>query len=267
MTGDRAEPRRPLRAAGVRVRFGEHEVLRGIDLAVAEGEWLTLLGENGSGKTTLLRVLAGLHVPSDGGVLVDGRPLTGMSRRDVARRISLLPQATPYVRGLTVRQFVRQGRYAARGPLGMLGESDDDQVRKALRDTGVVEWADTPVERLSGGQRQRVRLALALAQDAPVLLLDEPTTYLDIRHQVEVLELVRALQRERGLTVVAVLHDLAQAARYSDRVVALRDGVVHADGPPSTVVDAAFLAEVYGVRGEVRWITTNGLLKMVVIPD
>ncbi|CCH30602.1 ABC transporter ATP-binding protein [Actinosynnema sp. NPDC047251] len=257
----------PLRAEGVRVRFGDNEVLKGVDLAVGAGEWLSLLGQNGSGKTTLLRVLAGLLEPSRGAVLLDGGPLEALSRRDIARRIALLPQTTPYVHGLTVRQFVRQGRYAARGPLGMLGESDDEQVRAALRDTGVAEWADTPLERLSGGQRQRVRLALALAQDAPVLLLDEPTTFLDIRHQIDVLNLVRALQRERGLTVVAVLHDLAQAARYSDRVVALREGVVHADGAPSEVVDAALLREVYGVAGEVLWITTNGVLKMVVVPD
>ncbi|MEV0677448.1 ABC transporter ATP-binding protein [Actinosynnema sp. NPDC050436] len=257
----------PLRADGVRVRFGDNEVLKGVDVAVGAGEWLSLLGENGSGKTTLLRVLAGLLEPSSGTVLLDGGPLGALSRRDVARRIALLPQATPYVQGLTVRQFVRQGRYAARGPLGMLGESDDGPVREALRDTGVAQWADAPLERLSGGQRQRVRLALALAQDAPVLLLDEPTTYLDIRHQIDVLDLVRALQRERGLTVVAVLHDLGQAARYSDRVVALRKGVVHADGPPSDVVDSAFLRDVYGVAGEVVWITTNGVLKMVVVPD
>ncbi|WP_433273484.1 ABC transporter ATP-binding protein [Actinosynnema sp. CS-041913] len=257
----------PLRAEGVHVRFGEHAVLKGVDLAVGAGEWLSLLGQNGSGKTTLLRVLAGLLAPQDGGVRLDGRPMADLSRRHIARRIALLPQATPYVQGLTVRQFVRQGRYAARGPLGMLGESDDDQVRQALRDTEVAQWADTPVERLSGGQRQRVRLALALAQDAPILLLDEPTTYLDIRHQIDVLNLVRDLQRERGLTVVSVLHDLGQAARYSDRVVALKEGVVHADGAPSEVVDADLLHDVYGVAGQVLWITTNGVLKMVVVPD
>ncbi|MBW4717773.1 ABC transporter ATP-binding protein [Saccharothrix sp. SC076] len=256
-----------MRAERVHVRFGEHEVLKGVDLAVREGEWLSLLGRNGSGKTTLLRVLAGLLTPSSGRVLLDGGPLDRVPRRAVARRIALLPQSTPYVRGLTVRQFVRQGRYAARGPLGMLGEVDDPRVREALRDTGVEQWADTPLERLSGGQRQRVRLALALAQDAPVLLLDEPTTYLDIRHQYEVLNLVRDLQRERGLTVVSVLHDLAQAARYSDRVVALLDGVVHVDGAPSEVVDAVLLREVYDVAGSVLWITTNGVLKMVVVPD
>ncbi|MFD7654146.1 ABC transporter ATP-binding protein [Actinosynnema sp. NPDC059797] len=249
------------------MRFGEHVVLEGVDLAVGAGEWVSLLGRNGSGKTTLLRVLAGLLRPAEGTVHIGRDPLGSLSRREVARRMAVLPQSTPVVRGLTVRQFVRQGRYAARGALGMLGDTDDDQVREALRCTGVAEWADVPLEQLSGGQRQRVRLALALAQDAPVLLLDEPTTFLDVRHQIDVLELVRALQRERGLTVVAVLHDLAQAARYSDRVVALRDGVVHADGAPSEVVDAAFLADVYGVAGEVRWITTNGVLKMVIIPD
>ncbi|GAA3854952.1 ABC transporter ATP-binding protein [Saccharothrix violaceirubra] len=257
----------PLQASGVHVRFGTNVVLAGVDFGAVEGEWVSLLGRNGSGKTTLLRVLAGLLEPDRGTVSLHGEPLGSLSRRQIARRMALLPQSGGQVRGLTVRQFVRQGRYAARGALGMLGDSDDDQVREAMRATGVAEWADVPLDRLSGGQRQRVRLALALAQDAPVLLLDEPTTYLDVRHQIDVLELVRALQRERGLTVVAVLHDLGQAARYSDRVVALRDGVVHADGRPSDVVDARFLQDVYGVSGEVWWITTNGLLKMVVVPD
>ncbi|WP_424187588.1 ABC transporter ATP-binding protein [Actinokineospora sp. G85] len=257
----------PLSARGVRVRFGEREVLAGVDVDVRSGEWVSLLGRNGSGKTTLLRVLAGLLRPDQGAVLLGGDPMAGLGRREVARRLALLPQSAPVVPGLTVRQFVRQGRYAARGPLGMLADTDDPHVREALRATGVDEWADSPLDRLSGGQRQRVRLALALAQDAPVLLLDEPTTFLDLRHQVEVLELVRALQRERGLTVVSVLHDLAQAARYTDRVVALLDGVVHADGEPGAVVDSRFLREVYGVSGEVVQITTNGLLKTIVVPD
>ncbi|MCG8922849.1 ABC transporter ATP-binding protein [Lentzea sp. CC55] len=247
-------------AEGVWAGFGSEVVLRGVDVEARRGEWLTLLGCNGSGKTTMLRVLAGLHSPDRGRVLVDDDPLAHLTRRAVARRIALLPQTMPPVSGLTVRQLVRQGRYAARGPLGMLTEADDDEVRAALRDTGTHDWADVPVDQLSGGQRQRVRLALALAQDAPVLLLDEPTTYLDVRHQLEVLDLVRRLQRERSLTVVAVLHDLTQAVRYSDRVVALLHGRVHAEGVPHEVVDTALLRDVYGVRGRVWRDEISGLV-------
>ncbi|WHT19677.1 ABC transporter ATP-binding protein [Crossiella sp. CA-258035] len=236
---------------GITVRFGPRTVLSTVDIQVAQGEWLALVGRNGCGKSTLLRVLAGLHTPDAGTVRLGSDGLDSLSRREVARRIAVLPQAMPSVPGLTVRQLVRQGRYAVRGPLGMLRTGDDEQVRRALAETGVTDYADAAVDRLSGGERQRVRLALALAQDAPVLLLDEPTTYLDVRHQLEVLELVARLRAERGLTVVTVLHDLAQAARFADRVVALRDGAVHADGPAAEVVDAGLLAEVFGVRGRV----------------
>ncbi|WP_229686417.1 ABC transporter ATP-binding protein [Longimycelium tulufanense] len=229
-----------------------------MDVSVRAGDWLALVGRNGCGKTTLLRVLAGLQRPRAGEVRLGGDDLRRLSRRSVARRLAVLPQAMPAVPGLTVRQLVRQGRYAVRGPLGMLRAGDDEAVRRALAETGVGAHADTPVDRLSGGERQRVRLALALAQDAPVLLLDEPTTYLDVRHQLEVLDLVTRLRAERGLTVVAVLHDLAQAARFADHVLALRDGRVHADGPATEVVDSDLLAEVFGVRGRVWHDSVTG---------
>ncbi|SHF58282.1 ABC transporter ATP-binding protein [Streptoalloteichus hindustanus] len=239
-----------IEAKGVEVHFGQRVVLRGVDLEVAEGEWVALVGRNGCGKTTLLRVLAGLR-RATGSVHIGGTPLESLSRREIARRVAVLPQAMPAVPALTVRQLVRQGRYAVRGPLGMLGGGEDAAVRNALRVTGTDAYADAQVDRLSGGERQRVRLALALAQAAPVLLLDEPTTYLDVRHQLEVLELVERLRGELGLTVVTVLHDLAQAARYADRVVALREGVIHADGRAADVVDTALLSDVFGVRGRV----------------
>ncbi|SEG42309.1 iron complex transport system ATP-binding protein [Saccharopolyspora kobensis] len=242
-----------LQANGVTVRFGDRVVLDGVDLAVSEGEWVALVGRNGCGKTTLLRALGGLRAPDAGEVLVRGRALRALSRRQIAREVAVLPQSMPSVPGLTVRQLVRQGRYAVRGPLGMLAGGDDAQVREAMAVTGVESCADELVDRLSGGERQRVRLALALAQDTSILLLDEPTTYLDIGHQLEVLELVRRLQHERGLSVVTVLHDLEQAARFADRVVALRHGAVHTEGPTAEVVDEELLAAVFGVSGRV-WL-------------
>ncbi|WP_340556767.1 ABC transporter ATP-binding protein [Streptomyces sp. GSL17-111] len=226
-------------------------VLRDVDLRVPPGELTALVGLNGCGKSTLLRLVAGLLKPDRGRVLLGDDDLARLGRRAAARRVALLHQSAPAVPGMTVRQLVRQGRYAQRGPLGMLRDGEDAAVRRALADTGVASWADRPVDALSGGERQRVRLAMALAQDTRVLLLDEPTTYLDLRHQLEVLQTVVRLRAERGMTVVMVLHDLGHAARFAERVVALRDGRIVADGAPKEVVTPAFLAEVLDVAGRV----------------
>jgi iron complex transport system ATP-binding protein len=236
-----------------RVSFGYpgRRVLDGVSLRVRPGELVALVGLNGCGKSTLLRLAAGVLRPEAGRVSVDGADMTRVSRRDAARKVALLHQSAPAVPGLTVRQLVRQGRYATRGPLGMLRVGDDPVTIGAMRDVGVEQWADRPVDALSGGERQRVRLALALAQDAPVLLLDEPTTYLDLRHQLEVLQLVTRLRAERGLTVLMVLHDLDLASRFAERLVALRDGRVAAEGPPEQVVTRELLREVFGVNGRV----------------
>ncbi|WP_285779179.1 ABC transporter ATP-binding protein [Microtetraspora sp. NBRC 13810] len=236
-----------------RVSFGypERRVLDEVSLRVGTGELVALVGLNGCGKSTLLRLAAGVLRPESGRVSVDGADMAVISRRAGARRVALLHQSAPAVPGLTVRQLVRQGRYAARGPLGMLRVGDDAVTVRAMRDVGVREWADRPVETLSGGERQRVRLALALAQDTPVLLLDEPTTYLDLRHQLEVLQLVVRLREERRLTVLMVLHDLNLAARFAERLVALRDGHVAADGPPDRVVTSELLRKVFGIEGRV----------------
>ncbi|MCG5218104.1 ABC transporter ATP-binding protein [Streptosporangium sp. KLBMP 9127] len=236
-----------------RVSFGYpgQRVLDKTSLRVETGELIALVGLNGCGKSTLLRLAAGVLRPESGRVSVDGADMARTSRRAAARKVALLHQSAPAVPGLTVRQMVRQGRYAARGPLGMLRVGDDAVTVRAMLDVGVEQWADRPVETLSGGERQRVRLALALAQDTPVLLLDEPTTYLDLRHQLEVLQLVARLREERRLTVLMVLHDLNLAARFAERLVALRDGRVAADGPPDSVVTSELLREVFGIEGRV----------------
>ncbi|MEU0688820.1 ABC transporter ATP-binding protein [Streptomyces uncialis] len=247
----RGAPPEVVSVDGVSFGYPGRAVLTDVDLRVTAGELVALIGLNGCGKSTLLRLAAGLLRPSAGRVLLNGDDLAGLSRRATARRVALLHQSSPAVPGMTVRQLVKQGRYAARGPLGMLREGDDDVCARALADVGVTDWSDRIVDSLSGGERQRVRLAMSLAQDTGVLLLDEPTTYLDLRHQLEVLQTVVRLREERALTVVMVLHDLGHAARFADRIVALRGGRVAADGPPGRVVTPGLLAEVLGVAGRV----------------
>jgi iron complex transport system ATP-binding protein len=229
--------------------YGSRPILAGIDLTVAAGEFVALVGVNGSGKSTLLRLIAGLLKPSSGRIVLDGADLASLSRREVARRLAVLHQSLPPVPGLTVRRLVRQGRYPHRGPLGMLRESDT--MDEALEVAGVAHLADRVLDTLSGGERQRVRLALAVAQNTGVLLLDEPTAHLDIRHQLEVLDLVSSLRAARGLTVVTVLHELDHAARFAERVVALHRGRVWADGAPADVITPGLLADVFGVAGRV----------------
>ncbi|MFP3964344.1 ABC transporter ATP-binding protein [Actinomadura fulvescens] len=250
---DLAVPGPPAALDVDRVTFGypDRRVLDQVSLRVRPGEFVALVGLNGCGKSTLLRLAAGVLRPESGRVTVDGADLSRVSRREAARKVALLHQSAPAVPGLTVRQLVRQGRYASRGPLGMLRVGDDEVTARAMRDVGVEDWADRPVDALSGGERQRVRLALALAQDTPALLLDEPTTYLDLRHQLEVLRLVGRLRDERRLTVLMVLHDLDLAARFAERLVALRDGHVAADGPPDSVVTPGLLRTVFGIEGRV----------------
>ncbi len=232
----------------VSVGFGDRPVLAGIDLRIRTGELVVLAGVNGCGKSTLLRVAAGSLTPGDGRVLLHGRDVTGYRPREIARRLAVLHQHAPAVPGLTVRQLVRQGRYPHRGPIGMLRGGEDDLCRDAMSEVGVLEYADREVDTLSGGERQRVRLALALAQQTPILLLDEPTTHLDVRHQLEMLELVTRVHARRGLTVVIVLHDLTQAARYAHRLVVVDRGGIAADGPPQQVVTPALLHDVFGVH-------------------
>ncbi|PRX97763.1 ABC transporter ATP-binding protein [Allonocardiopsis opalescens] len=245
-------PREPVfEVADVAFGYAGRPVLDGVDLTIRAGETVALVGTNGCGKSTLLRLLAGLLSPDRGAIELQGRPLRRLSRREIARRVAVLHQSLPPVPGLTVRQLVRQSAYPHRGPFGMLVQGESAEIDAALDAAGVTGLADRVLDTLSGGERQRVRVALAIAQRTPVLLLDEPTAHLDVRHQLEVLTLVRRLRAERDLTVVYVLHELDHAARFTDRIVALADGRVAADGPPTDVITPDLLARVFGVSGRV----------------
>jgi iron complex transport system ATP-binding protein len=219
-------------------------VLGDVSLHVAAGEMVALLGPNGAGKSTLLKLVSGILAPTVGSVRLEGVPVRTLRHDEIARRVAVLPQDFAVQFAYTVRQIVELGRMPHTGIWGMQRSRDRAAVQRALEATETAELADRVYNELSGGERQRALLALALAQDANILLLDEPTAHLDIRHQVETLELLRRLNRERGLTVLAALHDLNLAARFFSRIVLCKREIV-ADGPPAAVLDAEVLARVY----------------------
>jgi iron complex transport system ATP-binding protein len=242
-----------LDARGVVARYGALTAIDGVDLAIARGERLALIGPNGSGKTTLVKVLAGILSPARGRVLLDGRDVAALSERERARRVAVVAQTfvTPFA--FTAREIVALGRTPHAKPFGRLGGGDRDVVEGALRDVEATALADRPFADLSGGEHQRVILAMALAQQPEVLVLDEPTTHLDLAHELRIFELVRELSSARGLTVVAVLHDVALAASHFDRVVTLQQGRVVADGPSREIVTTSLLARVFDVAARVEW--------------
>jgi iron complex transport system ATP-binding protein len=233
-------------ARGIRAGYRDREVLRGVDLLAQPGEVVALIGPNGAGKSTLLRVLAGLMRPDAGGVTIDGADVTTLDRRSIARHIAVVPQVFETLFPFTVREIVALGRTSRLGPLGTLGADDARAVARALEEIGATDLAERRIDRLSGGERQRAVLAMALAQEAGVLLLDEPTAHLDPTHQRATLEHVATIARARGLAVVAVLHDLNLAAAFASRVVLLADGVVVREGEPRAVITAELVSAVFG---------------------
>lgn len=236
-----------LTARGLTVSYEDRAVLRGLDLDVQTGRISIIVGANASGKSTLLRTMARLLAPSEGAVLLGGTPIRDIPTRRVAQQLALLPQTPIAPEGIVTADLVGRGRYPHQGRFGRWTAADDEAVAEALRLTGCAELVDRPVDELSGGQRQRVWIAMALAQRTDILLLDEPTTFLDVTHQIEVLDLVLDLNRERGTTVVMVLHDLNLAARYADRLFAMKDGRLVAEGAPHEVVTSQIVADVFGL--------------------
>ncbi|MEU5564145.1 ABC transporter ATP-binding protein [Micromonospora musae] len=227
--------------------YDERTVLDGLDLELPADAFTVIVGPNACGKSTLLRTLARLLVPRRGSVLLDGKAIQELPTREVARRLAVLPQSPLVPEGVTVADLVGRGRQPYQRWWRQWSEEDSSAVDHAMALADVAGLADRPVDTLSGGQRQRVWIAMTLAQDTEALLLDEPTTFLDLAHQVEVLDLLHRLRVERGRTVVAVLHDLNQAARYADHLVAMRSGAVVAAGPPREILNAELVREVFGL--------------------
>ncbi|WP_341316808.1 ABC transporter ATP-binding protein [Paraburkholderia sp. IMGN_8] len=236
-----------LAAHSLTVGYRDHVVLHGLDLTIAAGRVTALCGPNGCGKSTLLRALAGLQPALSGSVEVGGKPLASYRRRTLARTLTMLAQFNQIPSGLTVRELVAYGRYAYGGWLRGLSRADHAAIEEALATSGLADAAARDVAALSGGERQRAWIAMALAQQAPIVLLDEPTTYLDIHHQLDILRELRRLNCERGLTIVWVLHDLNQAAAYSDEIVLMRSGRIVAHGSPDAMLDPRHLNETFCV--------------------
>lgn len=235
-----------LAAADLACGYDERSVLKELNLQIPEESFTVIIGPNACGKSTLLRSLARLIRPAAGEVLLDGDAISSVPTKQLARTIGLLPQTSLAPEGITVADLVSRGRHPHQSLLRRWGRDDEAAVRHALEVTGTTELATRAVDELSGGQRQRAWIAMTLAQQTPILLLDEPTTYLDIAHQIEVLELCTQLQRD-GRTLVAVLHDLNQALRYATHLVAMREGQIIAQGAPEEIGTAELVREVFGI--------------------
>jgi len=236
-----------LTAAGLSLAYGRNTIVDELDLVLPGGAVTAIVGPNACGKSTLLRGLARLVEPAAGTVAIDGHDVHRMSARALARRLGLLPQQPTAPDGISVEALVRLGRYPHQKALRPWTAADQHAVEEALRRTDTADLRDRAVDHLSGGQRQRAWIALALAQDTPLLLLDEPTTFLDLRHQLDVLDLVADLNATADRTVVMVLHDLGQAARYADHLVVMHDGKPAATGRPADVLTAELVEAVFGV--------------------
>ncbi|WP_221886726.1 ABC transporter ATP-binding protein [Halonotius terrestris] len=229
----------------------DQPVIDGETITAAQGEVTALVGPNGSGKSTLLKGLADQLTPDAGSVLIDGEDIHTLDTKALARKLGLLSQESTSPDSITVEELVYHGRYPYRGFFEHVTEADECAVDNAIDLAGCDHLRDRAVGSLSGGQKQLAWIAMVLAQDTDVLLLDEPTTFLDLHHQLEVMDIIETLRDERDITVVVVLHDIEQAARHADTVVALRDGEVKACGPPEEVVTEELLVDVFGIDAEV----------------
>lgn len=247
-----------LQAVDLDLSYGKRPVVEGLDLDIPPGRVTAIVGPNGCGKSTALRGLCRLLRPVSGQVLLDGKDIHSLGTKAVARRVGLLPQSPVVPEGITVTELVSRGRHPHHGLLRQWTREDDAIVASSLARTHTTELADRQVDELSGGQRQRAWIAMALAQRTELLLLDEPTSFLDIAHQVDVLDLARDLSVDDGTTVVMVLHDLPMAARYADHLIAMREGRIVAEGTPEQVVTAENVREVFGITCRVQWEDESG---------
>ncbi|MFD8568617.1 ABC transporter ATP-binding protein [Streptomyces sp. NPDC059639] len=250
-TNQRSTAVNRLIADDVTLGYDQRVIAEKLSVEIPDQSFTVIVGPNACGKSTLLRALSRMLKPSTGRVLLDGSVIQSMPAKKVAKTLGLLPQSSVAPDGITVADLVARGRYPHQGLLRQWSPEDEKVVNESMESTGVAELADRYVDELSGGQRQRVWIAMALAQQTPLLLLDEPTTFLDIQHQIDVLDLCADLHEEQGRTLVAVLHDLNHAARYATHLIALRDGQVIAEGAPKDIVTADLVERLFGMKCQV----------------
>jgi iron complex transport system ATP-binding protein len=251
VTTDSATTQHTLQADHLHLSYGAAEIISDLSLALPSGEITAIVGANACGKSTLLKSMSRLLAPRSGSVILDGRAVHSMPAKQLARTLGLLPQTPIAPEGITVADLVGRGRHPHQGAFSRWSAADDLAVAEALDTTGTAELADRAVDELSGGQRQRVWIAMALAQQTDILLLDEPTTFLDVNHQVEVLDLLTELNARSGVTIVMVLHDLNLAARYCDRLVMLAGGTILAEGAPAEVLTEDNVYRVFGLENRI----------------
>ncbi|MCZ4260671.1 ABC transporter ATP-binding protein [Limimaricola sp. G21655-S1] len=258
-----------LRVAGVAVGYGDAPIVRDVSLDVPDGALTVLVGPNGSGKSTLMKAMARVLPVRSGEIRLDGRPIGAMPTREVAKRLALLPQGPIAPEGLRVRELVAQGRYPHQSLLRQWSRRDAEAVEAAMQAADVIGFADRPVSELSGGQRQRCWIAMVLAQETDILLLDEPTTFLDLKVQVDLMRLLRRIAKEDGRTLVVVLHELNVAAAFADHLIMMQDGRILAEGHVERVFTAANLREVFGLEANVLRDPASGrpVCVPVVTPD
>ncbi|MFP3512558.1 ABC transporter ATP-binding protein [Peribacillus sp. SIMBA_075] len=233
--------------------YGDKLIINDMNIKLPDGEITVFIGANGCGKSTLLRSVARLLKPQSGSVLLEGKAISTMSSKDVARKMAILPQSPVAPEGLTVYQLVKQGRYPYQSWLKQWSSMDEEKVQKAIEATNLTELKDRAVDELSGGQKQRAWIAMTLAQDTDIILLDEPTTYLDMTHQIEILDLLFELNEFENRTIVMVLHDLNLACRYADNLVALKDGAIHAQGRPEDIITPDLVQHVFGMECQISF--------------
>lgn len=243
-----------LSAENLTLGYGSKIICEALDVTIPTGQLTVIVGPNGCGKSTLLKSLCRLLNPKQGNVILNGDQIQRMPSKEVAKLLGFLPQSSPTPERVTIEELVSRGRYAHQELFSQWSIEDEQAVKQAMQVTRIEEFAEHTVDALSGGQRQRVWIAMLLAQQTPILMLDEPTTYLDISHQLELLELFKKLKQQLGHTVVAVLHDLNQACRYADNLIVLRCGEIVAQGPPDEVMTESLVKHVFG-------------LDSVIIPD
>nr|WP_042209387.1 ABC transporter ATP-binding protein [Paenibacillus durus] len=248
-----------LNAAQLSIGYADSIIVKDLNLSIPTGKITALVGANGSGKSTILKTMARLMKPTSGTVLLDGKSIHTQSTKEVARQLAILPQNPTAPDGLTVSELVGYGRYPHQKGFGTLTAEDRNIISSAIEVTGMQAFSDRPIERLSGGQRQRAWIAMALAQQTDILFLDEPTTFLDMAHQLEVLQLLQVLNEQEGRTIIMVVHDLNHASRYAHHMVAIKSGTVISEGAPVDVMTPEVLREVFGIEADIVEDPRTGL--------